>query len=299
VTGGKETNQELLDEQWDYIFFTGSPKLGKIVMKAAAEHLTPVTLELGGKSPCVVDDTVDLKQASQRIVWGKFTNTGQTCIAPDFCLVLPSVKKEFCDCLKQTIIEYFGENPQKSNDLGRIISEDHWKRLHSYFSQGTVVHGGDGDSSSRYLSPTVLVDVDPDAEVMQEEIFGPILPVLEIETMEKAVEFINKRPKPLALYLFSNSKATQRLFRDHTSSGALMTNDTLIHITANTLPFGGVGNSGMGQYHGEYSFKTFSHMKPVLHKSTSLEKANDHFRYPPYDDTKLSHLQTALRYPAK
>ena len=299
VTGAKEETQKLLEQKFDYIFFTGSTKVGKIVMKAAAEHLTPVTLELGGKSPVIIDDSCDLEQAAQRIAWGKFTNAGQTCVAPDYALILSSLIPRFTEEMKKVITEMFGEDPQQSKDYGRIITQDHFERISGYLSQGEVLYGGHADSEERYIQPTILGSIKQGADVMQDEIFGPILPLIPIESLDEAVSFIVERPKPLALYLFTSKSEVKKKFELETSSGSMLINDTLIHLSCNTLPFGGVGDSGMGAYHGEYSFKTFSHMKPVMHKTTKLEKLNEKFRYPPYDEKKLSHLQTILRYPGK
>lgn len=281
VEGGVEASQELLEQPFDHILFTGSAQIGKIVMEAAAKHLTPVTLELGGKSPCIVDADVDLETATRRIAWGKFINAGQTCIAPDYVLVDQAIKPQFIEQLTARIREFFGDNPAESPDFGRIVSDKHFHRLSNLLPYGEAVTGGAADAADRYIAPTVLDKPALDSPLMQDEIFGPILPVLEYENLEDAIAFINQRPKPLALYLFTRNSDKQQTVLHQTSSGGVCINDTIMHIAPYGLPFGGVGDSGMGSYHGKASFDTFSHYKSVLKRPFWLDIK---LRYAPYGD---------------
>lgn len=278
-TGDHTIGQALLAEQWDYIFFTGSPAVGKIVMQSAARHMTPVALELGGKSPCIVDDDADLAMAATRIAWGKFLNAGQTCIAPDYLLVHSSVKERFIQLLKQRIVRLYGPDPKESSDFCRIITVPKTRRLAAFLNDGEIVAGGQFDIEARYVAPTILDKVSPLAPVMQEEIFGPVLPVLGFSRTEEVIEFVNARPKPLAFYYFSSSEKKQEQMLRSTSSGGGCINEVIMHIANDQLPFGGVGNSGIGNYHGEYSFKTFSHARSILNKSTLFDVP---LRYAPY-----------------
>jgi aldehyde dehydrogenase (NAD+) len=282
VEGGVAETQALLAECWDHIFYTGNGRVGRIVMAAAAKHLTPVTLELGGKSPCLVDDDVDLALAAKRIVWGKFLNCGQTCVAPDYVLVHASRERELVDRMVATLREFYGDAPQQSPDLARIVNEQHVDRLAKLLESGTAVVGGQVDRADRYVAPTILRDVAPDAPVMQEEIFGPILPVLAVRDMEEAIAFVNARPKPLALYVFTNRQAVEDAVIARTSAGGVTVNAAIWHLGNPNLPFGGVGESGMGSYHGRHGFDAMSHRKPVLKKSWW---ADPKVGYPPY--TKL------------
>jgi len=279
ITGGVEVSQQLLAEKFDYIFFTGGTRVGKIVMEAAAKNLTPVTLELGGKSPCIIDDNIQLEYTAKRITWGKFINAGQTCLAPDYLLVNKSVKSELLEKIKQSIDEFYGENPAKSPDYCRIINEKQFNRLSDLLKDGKIVIGGETKSEERYISPTVIEGVDWDSGIMQEEIFGPILPVLEYENLDEAIALVNSRPKPLALYFFSRNKQKQEQVLIETSSGNACINDTVMQVGVTSLPFGGVGNSGIGSYHGKASFDTFSHYKSVLNKGLWLDLK---WRYAPY-----------------
>ena len=283
VEGGVAETQAILAERFDYIFYTGGGAVGRIVMEAAAKHLTPVTLELGGKSPCYVDADVDLDVAAKRIVWGKFFNAGQTCVAPDYVLAHADVERRLLDRIRETVRAFYGPDPKESRDFARIVNERHFRRLSALLDEGEVVTGGETDADSRYIAPTVLRGVRPDAKVMEDEIFGPILPVLTVRSPEEAVRFINARPKPLALYVFSRDAGTVKRIVDRTSSGGVCVNDTVTHLACPELPFGGVGASGMGAYHGRASFETFSHRKSVLDKSTRLDPP---LRYPPYDADK-------------
>ncbi|NES96275.1 MAG: aldehyde dehydrogenase family protein [Desertifilum sp. SIO1I2] len=291
IEGGVETSQELLAQRFDHIFFTGGTAIGKIVMEAAAKHLTPVTLELGGKSPCIVDTDIDLNTAARRITWGKFLNTGQTCIAPDYLLVDRQIKPALLDKIKAQIIEFYGENPAKSPDYGRIINQKQFSRLASLLNDGEIIIGGDTLPEERYIAPTIIDNVSWDAPIMQAEIFGPILPVLEYSDLSEAIAQINARPKPLALYLFSRNTAHQQQVLEQTSSGGVCLNDTIMHIGVADLPFGGVGNSGMGSYHGKAGFDTFSHQKSVLKKGFRLDL---NWRYAPYAG-KLNLIKKIIR----
>ena len=281
IEGAVEETQILLKEKFDYIFFTGSVGVGKIVYKAAAEHLTPVTLELGGKSPCIVDNDTHLTYTAKRLVWGKLTNVGQTCIAPDYVLVDRKIKDRLIAKIKECIIKSYGQNPQTSDSYGRIINEKHWERLVGYLKDGgEVVFGGTHDKDDLYIAPTLVDHVNINSSLMKDEIFGPILPIIAYDRIEEAIEYINKNAKPLALYVFSkNNKFVDKVL-SQTSSGGVTVNDTLMHIVNDALPFGGVGDSGIGAYHGKHSFDTFSHIKPVLHRSFLIEEP---IRYAPYN----------------
>nr|KAF6305113.1 aldehyde dehydrogenase 3 family member A2 [Pipistrellus kuhlii] len=286
VNGGVEETTELLKQRFDHILYTGSTAVGKIVMAAAAKHLTPVTLELGGKSPCYIDRDCDLDVACRRIAWGKYMNCGQTCIAPDYILCEPSLQSQIVQKIKETVKEFYGENIKESPDYERIINLRHFKRLLSLLEGQKIAFGGESDEATRYIAPTVLTDVDPETKVMQEEIFGPILPIVPVKNADEAIEFINDREKPLALYVFSRNNKLVRRMIDSTSSGGVTANDVIMHFTLSSLPFGGVGSSGMGAYHGKYSFDTFSHQRPCLLKSLKGESANK-LRYPPNSQSKV------------
>ncbi len=250
VEGGPETAQALLAERFDYIFFTGGTRVGKIVMEAAAKHLTPVTLELGGKNPCIVDGDVHVEHAAKRIVWGKFFNAGQTCLTTDYLLVHKAIKDKLLGCIKQAIREFYGNSPETSPDYARIINNDHFERLCRLLRQGDVVAGGDANPKDRYIAPTVIINASPDDEIMTEEIFGPILPVLEYEKLDDAISFVNGRPKPLALFFFSADKAKQDKVLRETSAGGGCINETFVHALNLALPFGGVGASGKAVQNG-------------------------------------------------
>ncbi len=291
VEGGVPETTALLAERFDHIFYTGNGAVGRIVMTAAAKHLTPVTLELGGKSPTIVDDTADLDVAARRIVWAKFFNAGQTCVAPDYVLAHQRILEPLTRKLTAAVRDFFGDDPATSRDYGRIINERHHARLSKLASDGRAVCGGTGDASSRYLAPTILRDVTPESAVMQEEIFGPILPVLSVASVREAVNFITERDKPLALYVFTSDRETARRVLEETSSGGACVNDAITHLSVLDLPFGGVGESGMGAYHGRASFETFSHRKSVLDKSSHLDLP---LRYPPYDDRKAKWIKRLM-----
>ncbi|MEO0356229.1 MAG: aldehyde dehydrogenase, partial [Cyanobacteria bacterium P01_A01_bin.3] len=286
--GEVDTSQQLLKEKFDHIFFTGGTEVGRIIMQEAAKTLTPVTLELGGKSPCIVDADVKLDVAARRIAWGKFINAGQTCIAPDYILVDRRIQDAFIEQMRTTIAEFFGDNPEQSSDFGRIIHDRHFDRLVQFLSDAQVAIGGDNDRDRRYIAPTVLNNVSWDDAVMQEEIFGPILPVLVYDSLDEAISKINSRPKPLALYVFSSSSDVQERVLNSTSSGGACINDTVMHVGVDTLPFGGVGDSGIGAYHGKFTFDTFSHYKSVLKKGLWLDLK---WRYAPYTEKGLKQIR--------
>ncbi|HBE8352475.1 TPA: aldehyde dehydrogenase [Staphylococcus aureus] len=281
IEGGIEETQTLIHLPFDYVFFTGSENVGKIVYQAASENLVPVTLEMGGKSPVIVDEAANIKVASERICFGKFTNAGQTCVAPDYILVHESVKDDLITALSKTLREFYGQNIQQSPDYGRIVNLKHYHRLTSLLNsaQMNIVFGGHSDEDERYIEPTLLDHVTSDSAIMQEEIFGPILPILTYQSLDEAIAFIHQRPKPLSLYLFSEDEnATQRVINELSFGGGAI-NDTLMHLANPKLPFGGVGASGMGRYHGKYSFDTFTHEKSYIFKSTRLESG---VHLPPY-----------------
>lgn len=291
IPGGKETSQKLLDETFDYIFFTGSVPVGRIVMQKAAAHLTPVTLELGGKSPCVVEKSANIKMAAKRIVFGKLLNAGQVCVAPDYILVDKTVEKELIMYLKYWIRVMYGENPVTHPDYPSIVSRRHYKRLMEMINQGEIVFGGYGDEKTRKIAPTILRNPDLKAPLMEEEIFGPLLPVLSYETLEDAKAFIAKRPKPLALYLFTRDRQSERNIMDGLSYGGGCVNDTIMQLASSSMGFGGVGESGMGSYHGKDSFETFSHRKSILKKSDRIDLP---VRYMPYDAVKEKMIRLFL-----
>ncbi|RLD91340.1 MAG: aldehyde dehydrogenase family protein [Bacteroidetes bacterium] len=279
ITGDAKVSQTLLKLKFDHIFFTGSPGIGKLVMKAAAEQMTPVTLELGGKSPCIVDQTAKLKLAATRIMWGKLLNAGQTCIAPDYLLVHESVKMKLLPALVDAVKSFYGDDEKLSPDYPRIISKPNMERLAALIDGADIYYGGTYDIEEKYFSPTILNNVSFDDAVMQQEIFGSILPVITYRTIEEVIEKVNDRPKPLALYLFSENRKTQKVVLERVPAGGVSINDTLMHIVNNKVPFGGVGNSGIGGYHGFYSFILFSNPKPYTKRGTWMDVP---IRYAPY-----------------
>jgi len=266
LEGGVEETTALLEQRFDHIFYTGNSRVGRVVMAAAARQLTPVTLELGGKSPVWIDDSVDIEAAARRIAWAKFMNCGQTCVAPDYVLATPAVAEKLSPALAHAIVELYGADPWSSHDYGRIINARHFQRLATLLDEGRVVAGGQTDATQRYIAPTVLDYVAPDAFVMRDEIFGPILPIVRVPGLDAAIAHIRKGDKPLALYAFTNDADARERIENETSSGAICFNAAIVHLGAPELPFGGVGESGMGAYHGRRSVETFSHLKPVLKK---------------------------------
>lgn len=290
VQGGRQENTSLLEQKFDYIFFTGSISVGKAVMEAAAKHLTPVTLELGGKSPAIVDASADLKLAAKRIAFGKLLNGGQTCVAPDYVLVEASVRDTLIKNFREVLAEKFPNGDY--SDHVRIVNERHYQEKKALLEGQTIAFGGVFDDERHTLEPTVLIDVDPESPVMQEEIFGPILPVLTWTKLEEAIEFVRNRPKPLALYLFTGKQEAERKVLDNCSFGGGCINDTVIHLATTHMGFGGVGLSGMGSYHGKKSFDTFTHYRSMVRKSTWLDLP---FRYFPYTEGKLRLIRRVLK----
>ena len=290
VDGGVAETTALLHERFDHIFFTGSTAVGRIVMRAAAEHLTPVTLELGGKSPCIVDRDVDIAVTARRIVWGKFYNAGQTCVAPDYVLAQASIKQDLLVAMQAAIVEFYGRDPQQSPDYARIINGRHLERLLGLIEEApnVVIAGGKCDRATRYLAPTILDGVSMTGKVMQEEIFGPVLPVLSYSTIDDAIAMTREHPNPLACYVFTrNSHIEQRVLNEvHFGGGCV--NNALIHLANPHLPFGGIGSSGMGAYHGQDSFETFSHRKGVVKTPFSVDLK---LKYPPYQPRTLQMIR--------
>jgi aldehyde dehydrogenase (NAD+) len=283
VLGARPETTALLEQQWDHIFFTGGTVVAKVVMTAAAKNLTPVVLELGGKSPTIVHSSADLRVAARRITQSRWNNAGQTCTAPDYVLVFKDVAKPFLEHLKESIRHSYGDEPQKSPDYGRIVSTRHFDRLTALLASGTIYHGGGHDRADKFIAPTVLVNVSPDSPVMQEEIFGPILPVLEVDNVQQVIDFINARPSPLGLYVFAEDQHMAEQILDSTTSGDAAVNDCTIQPLIPDLPFGGVGNSGMGKYHGEWGFRTYTNARGVLYHDTAVDPD---LRYPPYSRQK-------------
>ena len=279
VTGGVKESEALLKEKFDYIFYTGGINVGKIVMRAAAENLTPITLELGGKSPCIVDKDANIDLAAKRIAWGKFLNAGQTCVAPDYLVVNRNIKEKLISLMENYIIKFFGENVFESEEYPRIINERHFKRLEGYLKEGRIVFGGKTDISNLYIEPTIIEGINFKNRIMEEEIFGPIFPVIEFEDIDEVIGIIRNNPKPLALYYFSEDKEKQEFIIKNISFGGGCINDTIMHLSTSTLPFGGVGSSGIGSYHGRASFETFSHKKSILKKSNLVDIK---IRYAPF-----------------
>ena len=292
IEGGVEVSQNLLAQKWDYIFFTGSVAVGKIVAKAAAEYMTPVTLELGGKNPCIIDETANIKLAAKRIVWGKFINAGQTCIAPDYLLVQEKVKSELVEHLKLEITNAYSENPELSPDYTRIVNTRNWERLNQLIEPEKVLFGGQINSEDCYLAPTLIDEISFESPVMKEEIFGPILPILSYENETELDAIISKYDKPLSLYVFTTkNKFAEKIIQKFSFGGGCI-NDTVIHFSNNRLPFGGVGHSGIGAYHGKMSFDTFSHKKAIVKKANWLDLP---MRYAPYKG-KLTLIRKILKW---
>jgi len=288
IEGGVAETTELLEQRFDHILYTGNERVARIVMAAAARHLTPVTLELGGKSPCLVAGDANLDVAAARIVWGKFLNAGQTCVAPDHVLVERRAAAPLLAALVRRIREFYGEDAAASPDYGRIATERHAARFERLLAGQRIHYGGRVDVAQRYVEPTIVLDPSPDSALMQEEIFGPVLPVIAVDDMDAAMRLVAARPKPLALYVFTHDEALAEAVRDSLSAGTVCINDAVIFMVSPELPFGGVGASGMGRYSGWYGFETFSHMKPVMTRSLRFDPP---IRYPPYNDTKARLLK--------
>ncbi|MHA7209296.1 aldehyde dehydrogenase family protein [Arthrobacter sp. MDT1-65] len=291
VEGGPEASTDLLAQPFDHVFYTGGERVGRIVLRAAAEHLTPVTLELGGKSPAVVVGG-DLRTAARRIAYGKFMNAAQTCVAPDYVLTTPAAAPVLARALADAVREFYGSDPRTSADYGRIINDGHFDRLVGLLADGTVVSGGRHERAERYLEPTVLRDVDPGSTLMQEEIFGPLLPLLEVQDLDEAIDFIGARPHPLAAYLFSDREEDLHAFTERVQAGGLAHNVCTIQLAVPGLPFGGVGASGTGSYHGRQSFATFSHLQPVFSKPARVDTLR--LAYPPFGPLKRRLLRRLL-----
>ena len=292
VEGGRDETTELLVQRFDRIFYTGGGAVGRIVMAAAAKHLTPVTLELGGKNPCVVAQDADIEIAASRIVWAKFINAGQTCIAPDYVLVHQSREAELLNALGQRVRDFYGNDPAQSADYGRIINDRHVERLSQLLTRGEPAVGGEVDTASRYISPTVLTKVDLSSQIMDDEIFGPILPVVPIADWGDAIDFINRKPRALAAYIFTRDPARQQRMLEETSSGSVGINDLLMDFFTHGLPFGGVGDSGIGAYHGRHGLETFSHRKSVYKRRFAA--FDPPHRYPPFTNIKLKVMKWLL-----
>lgn len=288
---GKEVVEELLKEKFNYIFFTGSAAVGKIVMKAASQYLTPVTLELGGKSPCIIDKDCKLELAARRIVWGKLLNSGQTCVAPDYLYVHKDIEEEFIKKLEEEIKNQFGDNPLESEDYSKMVNEREFNRVLSYIDKEKLVFGGNYNRKTFQIEPTILKNVTWDDPVMEREIFGPIFPILTFENLDEVLRVVNSKDKPLALYYFSEDKNKIEKVLKRTSSGGVTINDTIVHVSSSYLPFGGVGNSGMGEYHGKYSFDLFSNKKGVMNRKTFLDLK---IRYAPFQN-KLTIVKKIMK----
>ena len=291
VEGGVPETTDLLEQHFDHIFYTGNGTVGRIVMAAAVKNLTPVTLELGGKSPVIIDASANLRVAARRVAWGKWLNAGQTCIAPDYVMVNSSVRDGFVDELGKAITEFFGEEPKESESYGRIVSPNHFARVSALMEGGTAVIGGETDAATRYIAPTVLLDVHPDAQIMKEEIFGPLLPIVDVASTDEAIAHINANPHPLALYVFTGDKRVAVDVIDRTTAGGVTVNGTIMHFSNPNLPFGGIGESGMGGYHGLSGVRLFQHMKPVLTRGTKMDPS---IAYPPYTDRKAKIFRKVL-----
>ena len=291
ITGGREENTSLLEQRFDYIFFTGGTTVGKLVMQAAAKYVTPVTLELGGKSPCIVEESANLKIAARRIVFGKYLNAGQTCVAPDYLLLQNSVKDKFVEELRSAVKEAFPTETYRDMHLPHIVNEKHFERLMNLMKGEKIILGGTGDSRRRFIEPTILDGITFDSKIMQEEIFGPILPVLTFDSIDYTVKEIKKRERPLALYLFTKNKNIEKKVLSEISFGGGCINDTIVHLATNHLPFGGVGFSGMGKYHGMESFKVFSNAKSILKKAYFPDIS---VRYHPYSESKLKLIRSLM-----
>ncbi len=292
VEGGREENAALLEQRFDYIFFTGGVEVGKLVLEKASRSLTPVTLELGGKSPCIIDGTADLKTAAKRLAFGKFLNAGQTCVAPDYLLIQEDVKEQFLELFEKAVRSMYGEKPLENPDYPRIVNERHFERISGLFDGKKIRMGGERNRERLQIAPTVLDQVGADAPVMQEEIFGPVLPVLTFRQIDEAEEFVNSREKPLACYIFTKDKETERRLLSSLSFGGGCVNDTIIHLATSRMGFGGVGRSGMGSYHGRKSFETFSHEKSIVKKYNWIDLP---IRYQPYTKGKERLLKLFLR----
>lgn len=298
VEGDAEQTTELLKNKFDYIFYTGSVEVGRSIHAATSEYLTPVTLELGGKSPVYIDDTVELEIAAKRILWGKFLNAGQNCTAPDYIVCTKEIQDKFIDMAKKIILEWYGDNPKDSPDLGRIINNKHFNRVTTLIDdcKDKMVIGGEYDSKDRYISPTIIANVTSNDIIMHTEIFGPILPIMPVENVYEAIALINSKGNPLVIYVFSNNKKIQKFINEHTCSGNICYNDTVVFANIDSLPFGGVGTSGTGAYHGKYTYDTFSRKKSCLKRNLFyIQDLVESIRYPPYSNNKFKMFKILAR----
>ena len=279
VIGDSKEAQELLKLRWDFIAFTGSTTVGKIVAKAAAEFLTPTMLELGGKNPCIIEESSNIKLTAKRIVWGKFVNCGQTCIAPDYIMVQNKIKDKLIEALKSSIQDAYGTNPMESKSYGRLVNKSNFDRINKMVKGGKIIYGGDSDASKKFISPTLLLDQNLESGAMKEEIFGPVLPIISYESIDEAYNIIYRFEKPLGAYIFTKNKKSIEKFKNEISAGAIVVNDSIIQFINSNMPFGGIGESGMGSYHGQHSFDTFTHFKPFIKRSFLPDPF---IRYAPY-----------------
>ncbi len=293
VEGAVEETKQLLDLRWDYIFFTGGTNIGKIVYKAAAENLTPVTLELGGKNPCVVTPSANLEMSAKRIAWSKIVNCGQTCLAPDYLFVHSKVYDSFLEKLKASLAHGLGTNALESKEWGAIINQNHFNRLVSYLQEGKIIYGGKYDAESLKIEPTLITELKADDRMAKEEIFGPILPIYRYHDLQEVIDFVKKDEKPLASYIFTSNSGDKKQFLEQVSSGGGAVNETILHIGTSYLPFGGVGASGMGAYHGKASFDTFSHHKSIMNRGYNL--MDDTFRHPPYNNKMYNSMKMLIK----
>ncbi|KAG0370450.1 aldehyde dehydrogenase 3 family, member B1 [Gamsiella multidivaricata] len=300
INGAAQETTRLLKHKWDHIFYTGNSDVAKIIMKAASNNLTSLTLELGGKSPAIIDEDANLALAAKRIMFGKTFNAGQTCVAPDYILVTEKAEAKLIAALKTAALELYGDNPQNSSSYGRIVNNRHFHRLHNllkFNKSGKIVFGGQVDELDLYIAPTVITNVDRDDKLMENEIFGPLLPIIRVADVDDAIEFINSKHEPLALYVFSNNKKLVKKVLDSTRSGGALVNDTLMHVSESSLPFGGIGNSGMGSYHGKSSFDAFTHVRSVMIKTlTPVSEMVMNMRYAPYTSSKLAIGKLAIEH---
>ncbi|XP_034568053.1 aldehyde dehydrogenase family 3 member B1 [Notolabrus celidotus] len=292
VCGGVEETVALLKNRFDHIFYTGSKTVARSILQAAAVHLTPVTLELGGKCPCLITGRVNMAAAARRLVWAKFFNAGQSCIAPDHVICSEAIRDALLPEIRKSLEDFYGKEPEKCPDMGRIVSPRHWTRLMGMLrkTNGKIVHGGEGNEEDKYIAPTVVIDVSEDDALMADEILGPILPILTIETLQESIDFMNRGDTPLALYVFTEESSIVNTVLENTKSGGFCSNDGIVHMALPTLPFGGIGGSGIGSYHGRWGFETFSHRRGCLLRGWAMERLNI-LRYPPYSEEKMSWIR--------
>jgi len=290
--GGIQETQHILSQKFDHIFFTGGEKTGKIIMQAASEYITPLVLELGGKSPCIVDNNISLEKSAKRITWGKFYNAGQTCVAPDYLLVHKDIRDKLISEIKKNILNFYGPTPETSVDFGHIINTKHFERLTKFLTKGNIIYGGQKNPENLFIAPTLITNISLEDDIMQEEIFGPILPIIDFKEKHEVIDIITKKPKPLTLYIFSKNKIFQNEIINKTSSGSVCINDCIVHLTATDLAFGGVGSSGFGRYHGKAGFEALSNQKSIFKQTTAFDMPK---RFPPSDKTSLAIMKKLLK----